>query len=242
MHRYVSTWFTVLSVIIAFGTHAQTTITTSGSNTAQAIRIYDPFLTRYSNIEGSPYVPGDSVQNGWLVIDNKRIITKLRYNSQTGEVEYTQNNKVVTPVNPVTEFFIVSVDTLHFRRGFPAATTWSANDFYQVLFDGRKYKLVKHIKADLKSNTDVMQNDFGKERFQKREEYFIWIANEQPPTENYFLKLAEGQMKSVVGSRKSLVAAMPEKADNIDHYLAEQKVKLKSWPELIGALRYLEMH
>ena len=47
-------------------------------------------------------------------------------------------------------------------------------------------------------------------------------------------------MKSVVASRKSLVAAMPEKTDSIDCYLAEQNLKLKSWPELIGTLRYLE--
>jgi len=240
MHRHLSSWLVVLLGIIAFGANAQTTITTSGSNTAQAIRIYDPFLTRYSNIEGSPYIPADSVQNGWLVINNKRVITKLRYNSQIGEVEYIQQDKVVTPVNPVTEFFIVSADTLHFRKGFPTVNAWSANDFYQVLFDGRRYRLVKHIKSDLKRNTDVMQNDFGKERFQKREEYFIWVATEQPPVENYFLKLAEGQMKSVVASRKSVVAALPEKMATIDRYLAEQNVKLKSWSELIGTLRYLE--
>lgn len=242
MYRHLSSWLTVLFMIIAFATNAQTTITTSGANTAVAIRIYDPFLTRYSNVEGSPYIPADSVQNGWLVINNKRINTKLRYNSQTGEVEYTQHDKVVTPINPVTEFFIVSADTLHFRKGFPATTTWSANDFYQVLFDGRRHKLVKHIKSDLKSNTDAMQNDFGKERFQKREEYYIWSAKEPLPAENYFLKLAEGQMKSVVGSRKSLVTAMPEKTDTIDRYLAAQKMKMKSWSELIGTLRYLETH
>ncbi|GAB3790645.1 hypothetical protein GCM10028818_61030 [Spirosoma horti] len=240
MHQHVSSWLASLSLMIAFGAQAQTTITTSGSNTAQTIRIYDPFLTRYSKIEGSPYIPADSVQNGWLVINNKRVITKLRYNSQTGEVEYIQQDKVVTPVNPVTEFFIASADTLHFRKGFPAVNAWSANDFYQVLFDGRTQKLVKHIKAELKTNTDTMQNDFGKERFEKREAYFIWIATEQPPIENYFLKLAEGQMKSVVASRKSVVAALPEKTAIIDRYLTEQKVKLKSWSELIGMLRYLE--
>lgn len=219
---------------------AQTTITTSGSNTMQSIRIYDPFLTRYSNIDGSPYVPGDSMQNGWLIIENKRITTKLRYNSQTGEVEYVQNNKVVTPINPVSEFFIVKDDTLHFRKGFPLAGAWAGNDFYQILFDGRKAKLVKHIKADLKSNTDVMQNDFGKERFQKREEYFIWVANTQPPLENYFLKLSEGQMKAVVASKKSLEAALPDQTELISRYLTDQKVKAKSWPEIIGALKYLE--
>lgn len=219
---------------------AQISITSAGANTNQAIRIYDPFLTRYSNIEGSPYVPSDTVQPGWVVINNKRTPTKLRYNSQTGEVEYIQDNKVVTPINPVTDFAIVATDTLFFRKGFPAIGLWTANEFYQLLYNGRKAKLVKHIHANLKANTDPMQNDYGKEKFRKQEDYYVWVATAKPPTENYFEKLSDGEMKSVVASKKSLVSLFPQQADLIDQYLSSQKLKLKSWAEFASVLRFLD--
>ncbi|MVM34298.1 hypothetical protein GO755_29980 [Spirosoma sp. HMF4905] len=231
---------TSLLVLTMGYAQAQLSITSSGANTNQAIRLYDPLRTRYSNIEGSPYVPSDTVQQGWLVINNKRTPTKLRYNSQTGEVEYMQDNKVVTPINPVTEFAIMTTDTILFRKGFPAAGTWTANEFYQILYNGRKAKLVKHIRSDIKANTDQMQNDYGKERFRKLEEHYVWIATVKPPTENYFEKLSDGEMKSVVASKKSLASLFPQYASQIDRYLSEQKLKLKSWAEFASVLRFLD--
>ena len=145
-------------------------------------------------------------------------------------------------MNPVTEFTILTTDTLLFRKEFPAVETWSANDFYQLLYDGRKAKLVKHIHADLKNNTDPMQTNYGRDRFQKREDYYVWVANEQPSSENYFLKLSDGQMKSVVASKKSLVGAWPQKADRIDQYLTDHKLKVKSWTEFMETLRYADAH
>lgn len=240
MHRHFYIGLTCLFAIATTYARSQAIITSSDANTVQTIQLYDPYLTRYKNIEGSPYVLSETMKNGWIMDGNKRTTTQLRYNSQTGEVEYIQDKQVMTPKNPVSEFVIWGPDTLTFKKGFPAAGTWTANEFYQVLYDGRMTKLVKHIRSDIKKNTNPMENDFGKERFDTREEYYVWIANAQPPSENYFLKLADGQMKSVVASKKSLVAALPQQATRIDQYAAEQKVKLKSWSEVAGALRYLE--
>ncbi len=228
---------TIVIVISISVTQAQTGIEYATGNT---VRIYAPTFTPYNTVDGSPYIPGDSVQSGWLLNGAKRISTKLRYNSYMGAVEYIQGNKLLTPPNTVTEFAILSADTMHFQKGFPPTPTRSADDFYQILFDGRKTKLVKYVFATIKTNTDAMHNDFGKKKFQAHEEYYVWVANENSPSENYFLKLSDGQMKSVVASKKSLVAAWPKKADNIDRYSANQKIKLKSWPEFIGTLRYLD--
>lgn len=240
MSRQFYLGFTSWLVMAVTYSHAQSTITSSDANTVQTIQIYDPFFTRYKNIDGSPYVPSETMKNGWLMDGTKRIITQLRYNSQTGEVEYIQDKRVMTPINPVSEFVIWSPDTLVFKKGFPVVGTRTVNEFYQVLFDGRMIKLIKHIQSDIKKNTNPMENDFGKERFDTREEYYVWVANAQPASDNYFLKLLEGQMKSVVASKKSLVAALPERADRIEKYIADRKVKLKSWTEVAGALRYLE--
>lgn len=159
---------------------------------------------------------------------------------QTGDVEYLEGNKVVTPVNPVSGFVIVAADRLRFKKGFPTIGSRTANDFYQVLYDGRRSKLIRHIRTEIKTGTAVIQSDYGKQRFQQRDEYYVWTPTVQPPTENYFEKLSEGQMHSIVANKKSLTALFPNSGDAIEKYLSEQKLKLKSWTEFAKVLRFLE--
>lgn len=207
---------------------------------SRTIRIYAPNFKPYDDVEGSPFIPGDSVQNGWLVYGQKRVAARLRYNSYSGEVEYVEGGKVLTPVNSVAEFGIVTDDTLRFRRGFPSVATWSPIDFYQLVYDGRQTKLLKRIVSVVKTNTETMANDFGKKRFEQHEDYFIWTALAKPSTDTYVEKLSDGDMKSVVLNKKSLLNTLPQKADQINAYLTEQKIKLRSWKEFAGVLKYLD--
>lgn len=209
-------------------------------NTVQNVRISAPSFTSFHGVEGSPYIPSDTVRNGWLVVGNKRVVSKLRYNSQTGQVEYAQGGQIVTPVNAVADFVILEPDTLHFQKGFPAVGTRSTNDFYQLLFDGRKTKLVRYIYSTVKINNDAMSDDYGKKKYIKREDYYVWVSKGQAPVENYFVKLAEGEMNSVLATKKSLVSLFPQQADQIERYIADQKLKLKSWTEFAGVLKFLE--
>jgi len=204
------------------------------SNTVMNIRIYAPGFSPYTGVEGSPYVPGDSVQTGWLVNQSRKIPVKLHYNSYTGEVEYLQNNKIRSPLNSVAEFVILTPDTIRFQKGFPSTGTQTANHFYQVLFDGRKTKLLRYLSATIKSNTDPMHNDFGKKTFDNREAYYVWIANGASGA------LAEGQMKPVTNSKKALVSLFPQYSEGLNRYLADQKLKLKTWTDFASVLGYLD--
>ena len=209
-------------------------------NNLQNIRISAPAFTSYNGVDGTPYIPSDTVKNGWFVVNNKRVPVKLRYNCQTGEVEYAQGDRIVTPVNIVTDFVILAADTIHFQKGFPAVGNRSTNDFYQILFDGRKTKLVRSIVASVRSNGDAMSIDYGKKKYQRREDYYVWISKGKPPVENYFVKLSDGSMKSVLATKKTLLSLFPQDGDLIDHYLDDKKIKLKSWEEFADVLKYLD--
>ncbi len=209
-------------------------------NTVQNVRIYAPGFTNYKSVEGSPYVPSDTMQNGWLLNGQKPVPVKLRYNSYTGTIEYKQDNQILTPTSSIAEFAILTADTLHFRKGFPATRTRAANDFYQILFDGRKLKLVKYISSTITTNTDRMHDDFGKKKFQIREEYYVWVANEQQPPERAPTDLASGSLKSVVVSHKALLNLFPQQSALIDQYVAGHNSRLKSWADFAGVLRYLD--
>lgn len=207
---------------------------------SRSIRISSPGFTPNKGVEGSPYIPSDSVQNGWLMYGTKRVPVRLRYNSYTSELEYAEGNRMLIPPNAVTEFAILAPDTMYFHRGFPPVDSKTPANFYQVLFNGRRTKLLRYIYADIKSNTEQMSNDFGKKEFRQREEYYVWIATTQPPAENYFEKLSEGEMKPVTLSKKLLANLFPQNAGRIDQYMADKKIKLKSWAEFVGVLRYLD--
>ncbi|QDK79482.1 hypothetical protein EXU85_13055 [Spirosoma sp. KCTC 42546] len=235
MYRQLYVSLTILVAMTTTFTQAQVEY-----NTIQNVRISAPSFASFHGVEGSPYIPSDTVRNGWLVVGNKRVVSKLRYNSQTGQVEYAQGNQIVTPVNAVADFVILEPDTVHFQKGFPAIGTRSTNDFYQILFDGRKTKLVRFIYSTVKINNDAMSDDYGKKKYTKREDYYVWVSKGQPAAENYFVKLADGEMNSVLATKKSLVSLFPKNADQIERYIADQKLKLKSWSEFAGVLRFLE--
>ncbi|MVM34299.1 hypothetical protein GO755_29985 [Spirosoma sp. HMF4905] len=207
---------------------------------AQNVRISAPTFTNFHGVEGSPYIPNDSLNNGWMVVGNKRVPAKLRYNTQTGEIEYKQGDRIVAPVNQVVDFVILAADTMHFQKGFPAIGSRSAIDFYQILFEGRKTKFVRYIFANVKSNNDAMSVDYGQKKYIKREEYYVWLPKVQPPVENYFVKLSDGEMKSVTPGKKTLISLFPQYATLIDQYVADQKLKLKSWAEFASVLRFLD--
>ncbi|UFH56900.1 hypothetical protein [Spirosoma sp. KNUC1025] len=225
------------SLIVCTSVQAQSAVEYGLS---RSIRIAAPGFSPYKGVEGSPYVPNDSAQNGWLMYNTKRVPARLRYNAYTGELEYIEGNRVLTPTNGVMEFAILEPDTMYFHRGFPATETRTPDSFYQVLFNGRKAKLLRYVFADIKTNTEQMNNDFGKKTFQKREEYYVWVARVQPPAENYFEKLSDGDMKPIFVSKKSLLSVFPQYAERIERYVANQKLKLKSWSELASVLKYLE--
>ncbi|QMW06279.1 hypothetical protein [Spirosoma foliorum] len=227
----------LITLAVLTGTFAQAQVDYSS---AQNVRISAPTFTNYHGVEGSPYIPSDTVKNGWIMLGNKRVPTKLRYNTQTGEVEYVQGDRILAPVNQVSAFVILAPDTLHFQKGFPAVGTRSATDFYQILFEGRKTKLVRYIYANVKSNTDAMSIDYGQKKYSKREEYYVWLPKGQPTAENYFLKVTDGELKPVTANKKTLISLFPQQADQIDKYIADQKLKLKSWAEFASVLRWVD--
>lgn len=218
-------------------TQAQNSIEYS---TGQQVRIYSPGFTPYKGVEGTPYIPSDTARPGWLVNGPKQIPAQLRYNTYTNEVEYVEGDRISTPANSITGFAILAPDTMYFRRGFPAVASRVSSNFYQILYNGRKNKLLRYVFSDIRSNTEVMNDDFGKKRFQKREEYYVWTSTTVSPAENYFEKVLEGTMKPVLLNKKSLISLFPKQATFIDQYLAEQKMKLKTWTEFASVLRHLE--
>lgn len=115
MNRFLPPIFAFLVVATTL-TQAQNSIEYS---TGQQVRIYSPGFTPYKGVEGTPYLPGDTAQMGWLMNGTKQIPARLRYNAYTGEVEYVEGDRILTPANSITGFTILASDRCIFAEVFP---------------------------------------------------------------------------------------------------------------------------
>jgi hypothetical protein len=195
----------------------------------------------HPNIEGSPYVPTARFMPGWVVEGSNRYRQNLRFNALTGQIEFIQNNKLHGVASTIGAVGIIvgPADTLRFERGYPSAGTRTPNDFYQLLYSGNRVRLLRAMRATIKKNDDQMSNDFGKQAFRLIEEYYVWYVAAPTPGKAR-ISPYDGQLTPVVSSRKSIAAALPQEASRLEQYAAEQRVKLRTWDEIISALRVID--
>ena len=192
----------------------------------------------YLNVEGSPYLPSATFMPGWVMQGNAKLAQNLRYNALTGQVEFRQNGKLNGVTLPAQEVCILAspTDTLRLERGYAPVATHTPLDFYQVLYRGTRFRLLKRTQATIKANTEPMSTDFGKKSFALTDEYFVWyvpapLGNPAP---------GSTPLLPVMNTRRSLTTALPQEAIRIEQFATDQKTKLRTWPEVVALLRHLD--
>ncbi|MFT4030804.1 MAG: hypothetical protein QM669_00130 [Siphonobacter sp.] len=218
---------------LPFSLYAQ--ISNAEFSNDQTVRIASGTFKSYSGVDGSPYVPSETPKKGWLVSQNKIVPAELRYNTYSGEVEYLQNGKLVKPMIPITEFFILAPDTMSFQNGYPAINKNTSSDFYQVLYDGSKTKLLRRLLSSTKTNNDAMSSNYGKKTIRNYEEYYAWQAGQTAAT-----KLSDGTMHFIAITKKELLGLFPQQQEIIDEYLKSTNLKLKTWVDFAQVLAFLK--
>jgi hypothetical protein len=193
------------------------------------------------DVEGSPYVPAAKFTPGWVVQGKDTYRQSLRFNALTGQIEFIHDGKLhgVAPAIGAAGIVVAPGDTVRFERGYASVGTRTPTDFYQVLYSGNRVRLLKATRATIKKNEDQMSSDFGKKSFRLADEYFVWYAA-TPSSGKTRISPYDGQLTPVVSSRKSIMAALPQQASRVEQYATEQKVKLKTWEEIVGVLRVVD--
>ena len=148
------------------------------------------------NIEGTPYV-NDNWQLGSVLFTNGRKANKIsiRYDLNKQLLQFRQDSITYTFSDPVKEFMLPANDALNqqvlvFRCGYPINGHLSSAFFYNVLYAGKKFDLVKSVLCRLYDKYQYIGS--SSQQYQHAEELYLFDIEKQK-----FTKIKKGKPKSL---------------------------------------------
>jgi hypothetical protein len=180
-----------------------------------------PYMEQsYTEVEGSPYLIANWATGAVKLVNGKSITAKLKYDLIKDELLF-QNKRdsvALSFVDPVQYFSFndVAIDEsniapLVFGSGYPPVDNQTQASFYQVIADG-KVKLLKHYKKTIRVDK-AFNSATSTQTFVLADVYYVFINN---------------QITRIKPSQKSILAALGDKADQLQGYMKSNTVNYKS--------------
>jgi len=173
-------------------------------------------LSDLTNIEGSPFLT-DEYQRGFIRIRNGQTFTNIpvRFNMLNNEIQFRQNN-IELALEDVDSVIYLTVDgdsssARRLKAGYPAVDGHTAKSIYEVLADNGSVQLLKYYSC--KTETVKRMGEADKKAF---------------VTETSLYVLVNGEMKKVKNNKKSVLAAFPQYAKEIDQIDKELNINFKT--------------
>jgi hypothetical protein len=158
------------------------------------------------NIEGTPFV-NDNWQRGKVIFTNGKIANNqlIRFDLNKQVLQFRRDSVIYTFSDPVKEFILPATDSsvaqiLVFRSGYPANGQLSTNFFYNVLFAGKKFELVKSVLCRLQDRYQYI--GASSQQYQTTEELYLFDVQAQK-----FTKIKKGRQKNLVQYNNDNTAA-----------------------------------
>lgn len=188
------------------------------------------FLKTYAEIQGSPLL-SDNWFGGTVNFANGKTATAiLNYNLYGDELLFKnpKDSTVLSFVDPVKSFSLkdanieeCDLSDLSFSSGFPAVDDQTTKTFYLVVGEG-KIKLLKCYRKKV-----IESKDFSSQITTKS---FM-------PANSYYL-LSNNQMVKIKPNQKNILAAMNDKAAQVQDYIKKNAVNFKSDVALAKLFNY----
>ncbi len=179
--------------------------------------------TRYKGIKGSPYLFQNWVSGKIVNLDNEIfMVDEMNYNGYTQEIEIKQGNRYIS----LNENFYKRIEfnwngeTFNYQRVLDRERP---NTFLQVLYKGKKLKLIKDF--EIKLSERVVQ-DVGKKVEMKR-----FSAQH-----NYYLANF-GELEEIKLKKKSIVKQLGKE---VDAFSKQNKIDLSTESGLVKVLEFYE--
>jgi hypothetical protein len=178
------------------------------------------FLKTYSEIQGSPLLSDSWVTGTVTFAGGKTATAILNYNLYGDELLFKnpKDSAVLAFVDPVKSFSLKDaaiegsdITDPSFSSGFPADDDQTTKTFYQVVGDG-KIKLLKCYKKRVVESKDF-SSQITTKSFLDASAYYLFIDN---------------KMAKVKPNQKVIIAAMNDKAAQVQDYIKKNSVNFKS--------------
>ncbi len=183
------------------------------------------FENSTTDVEGSPYLRETWTSGVVKAKSNRKNydIPKLRYDAHKDELEYDQAGSLFRfSAENVAEFTLIEGT---FRAGFPAVGSLTPKNFYQVLYDGEKNKLLKRIYVGIQTEKPYNSATIIK-RFVKEESLYLLKNNVE--------------MRRFKKDKKSFFEIITDKQPEMEAFMKEQKIKFSKEDDLIRLLEKYE--
>lgn len=178
------------------------------------------YLKTYAEIQGSPLL-SDNWVNGTVTFANGKTATAiLNYNLYGDELLFKnpKDSAVLSFVDPVKSFSLkdaaieeCDITDLSFSSGFPVIDDQTAKTFYLVVGEG-KIKLLKCYKKKV-----IESKDFSSQ-----------ITTKSFLSANSYYLFSNNQMVKIKPNQKAILAAMNDKATQVQDYIKKNSVNFKS--------------
>jgi hypothetical protein len=184
----------------------------------------DPYLENpYTVVTGDPYLVNDWT-SGFVILDNnQKASATLKYDinsnivlfqGKNGETWQLKDNfKGFTLAN--TNNVLSNLDPLIFDNGFPNKGKQTPATFYQLIADG-KVKLLKYYKKNIDEHREY-PSAITTKTFKAAHAYFVFSNN---------------QLTEIKPNKKSLLKLFNEHSAEIEVYLKDNNINLKSDADL----------
>ncbi len=213
-------FFILLGVLLHYQANAQAVFVNNSVLSGAVVSINE---MNGLEIQGNPYLDEIFVEGTLGINLEKPLPLKLRYNTFSGNVEYQGQDGRVYFVSPKHQVFSVRFGNYYLKNGFAKTEQQTEQSMYQILHDGET-KLLKFTKGIL---TDVTTyNEAAKQkRYDSIEYYYVEI---------------DGAMLKIKRNKDSILEALPKHKTELEAYIKTEKMKFKSWEEVVKLLVFYE--
>lgn len=184
----------------------------------------------YQEIQGSPYLFEDW-KSGSITSNIGTVYTglKIKYDAYKDVVEILQNGAIME-INPklYNDFRIQEEGhkEYFFKNDFKPMERFNQQSYFEVLFQGKIYVLRK-IKVDyISENVTNFGSSNEIKKFIKNESYF-------------FVQESGGGIEFKL-NKKSVMNLFPDKNEEIEGYIAREKIKCKTIEEIVRIASFYE--
>jgi len=188
------------------------------------------YLKTYAEIQGSPLLSDNWVTGTVSFASGKTATAILNYNLYGDELLFKnpKDSSILSFVDPVKSFSLKDatieesdITDPSFSSGFPAADDQTVKTFYLVVGEG-KIKLLRCYKKRV-----VESKDFSSQ-----------ITTKSFLSANVYYLFSNNQMAKIKPNQKTILAAMNDKAAQVQDYIKKNSVNFKSDAALAKLFSY----
>lgn len=153
----------------------------------------------------------------------------INYNGYNERLEWKKDGQPMTFDKPVNSFILGDTTVGRgylFKSGFYAIDNQTEYTFYQVLYMSPNSKVLKYVQY---------------KTLEKRNFNEANVSVKFEPYESFYFANENNQLTKIKTNKKSVLALFPDKADKLEKYIDEERVKIKNMEDVINLIGHAEM-